>query len=317
MSKILSSSSIVDYSDDDIVSQTCKQGDMIMKQEFDKNDLMVPPWLMYPHIRRYSIGWRMGYGESYIYKFGEWFTALSQDDQKMYQQMFPTPIGWFGWYEEEIADDDNYDGSILLWNKDGGMKYSLDSLQLEYQSGKKIDYLFFWGHQPSVDGSISKTCLSQWWKSDFYIDIDKYCCMEQYMMAEKARLFNDDEILTKIMKSNDPKQIKELGRKVRNFTEDEWEKKRYSIILNGNFAKFLQNEDLKQFLLGTKNKVIVEASPYDKIWGIGMALEDKDINNFLIWKGQNLLGFALMEVRDEINRVCQNESKLNIREMHE
>ncbi len=128
------------------------------------------------------------------------------------------------------------------------MKYSIESLQKDFSVGKKINDLFFWGHQPSADGSITKTCLSQWWKSDFTIDTNNYCCMEQYMIAEKARLFDDKEILEEIMKSKQPKQIKELGRKVRNFEEEVWKKKRYSIILNGNYAKFLQNKELRQLL---------------------------------------------------------------------
>lgn len=190
--------------------------------------------------------------------------------------------------------------SVNLLDKERKMKYSLDSLQKDFQKGKRIKYLFFWGHQPSKDGSIIKTCLSQWWKADFTIDTDTYCCMEQYMMAEKARLFKDNEALGKIMKSNHPKQMKDLGRKVKNFDEDLWIKKRYSIILNGNYAKFIQNEDLREFLIKTKDRVLVEASPYDKIWGIGMAVDDQNIENPLFWKGSNLLGFALMEVRDEL-----------------
>lgn len=120
------------------------------------------------------------------------------------------------------------------------------------------------------------------------------------MMAEKARLFKDEEILEQILKNEDPKQIKQLGRKVRNFDEKVWKSKRYSIILNGNYAKFVQNEGLRRFLIETKNNVIVEASPYDNIWGIGIAADDKRIEDPLEWKGLNLLGFALMEVRDEI-----------------
>lgn len=137
------------------------------------------------------------------------------------------------------------------------------------------------------------------------------------MMAEKARLFKDEEILKEILQSKHPKQIKELGRKVRNFDEEVWKKKRYSIILNGNYAKFLQNEGQRQFLIGTKNRVLVEASPYDKIWGIGMAADDENIENPLEWKGLNLLGFALMEVRDELIRVCANYDKLDLQGLQE
>jgi ribA/ribD-fused uncharacterized protein len=158
--------------------------------------------------------------------------------------------------------------------------------------------------------------LSQWWKADFDDEMHTYCCMEQYMMAEKAKLFDDEEMLAQILASDNPKEIKELGRKVRGFDGDKWARKRYSIVLNGNFAKFLQNEELMQFLLQTGDKILVEASPYDNIWGIGMSADDEKIDNPLEWRGQNLLGFALMEVRDELNRICPNYGTLNLQELH-
>jgi ribA/ribD-fused uncharacterized protein len=213
-------------------------------------------------------------------------------------------------------DRDIYDGNMLLWKKAEEIGYSLDKLKKDLQKGRRIKYLFFWGHQQSNDRSITKTCLSQWWKADFTINIDTYCCMEQYMMAEKARLFEDDETLEKIMKSKHPKQIKDLGRQVKNFYENLWSKSRYLIILNGNYAKFIQNEELRKFLIGTKDRVLVEASPYYKIWGIGMSADD-NVENPLSWKGLNLLGFALMEVRDELMKVCQNYDKLNLVKLHE
>ncbi|WP_409342875.1 NADAR family protein [Paenibacillus sp. MBLB4367] len=284
---------------------------------YDIENPMAPPWLMYPHISRYSIGWRMGYGEHYVMHFGKWFSALTPEERDTFRHMFPAPKGWLGWYEEEYADEDCYDeDGDLLWHADGKPAYSLEWVQDNFRKGSKDEYLFFWGHQPSPDGAIAKTCLSQWWKAEFDIEIDTYCCMEQFMMAEKARLFGDGEMLENILKSDNPKEIKELGRSVSGFHEDQWASKRYAVVLNGNFAKFFQNEPLMQFLLQTGDKVLVEASPYDTIWGIGMSADDKDINNPFEWKGQNLLGFALMEVRDELDRICQHYSKLKLQELH-
>jgi ribA/ribD-fused uncharacterized protein len=178
--------------------------------------------------------------------------------------------------------------------------YTLEKLQEEYKSGKEINYIFFWGHTPSNDGRISSTCLSQWWISKFTVDNIEYCCMEQYMMAQKARLFHDPDTLNKIMNCNEPKRIKELGRQVKNFSDSVWEKERYSIIVNGNYEKFTQISALKKYLIQTQGSVLVEASPYDKIWGIGMRSDELNVKNPLLWRGQNLLGFALMEVRNEI-----------------
>lgn len=288
-----------------------------MRSNYNINNLMAPPWLMYPNISRYSIGWRMGYGENYMVDFADWYSGLNIDEQRQFQEMFPEPKGWLGWYEEEYTDRDIYNENVLFWNKDGEMKYSRERIENDSQNRKKKKFIFFWGHQPSKDGTITKTSFSQWWRSSFSINIDTYCCMEQYMMAEKARLFKDVETLEKIMRSNNPKEIKVLGRQVRNFDENIWKKNRYSIILNGNYAKFMQNEDLRLFLISTKDSILVEASPYDKIWGIGMSANNENIENPLLWRGLNLLGFALMEVRDELIRVCQNYDKLNMIKLHE
>ncbi|WP_113675601.1 NADAR family protein [Vallitalea guaymasensis] len=285
-----------------------------MEQTYSLNNLMPPLWLMYPHISRYSIGWRMGYGEDYAYNFCQWYTSLSDIEQNKYENMFPEPKGWLGWYND--THEDVYDNNILLWNKDCKLKYNLQRIQKDFSKGKKLKYIFFWGHQPSTDGKIIKSCMSQWWKSSFAIETDTYCCMEQYMMAEKARLFNDHKILDKILNNQNPKQVKELGRQVRGFDNTKWEKYSPSIILNGNLAKFLQDENLKQFLMETKDKILVEASPYDKIWGIGLSADHDNANNPVLWKGQNLLGFALMEVRDELIKICENENIIDYEKLH-
>lgn len=108
------------------------------------------------------------------------------------------------------------------------------------------------------------------------------------------------------MNCREPKEIKALGRKVRGFDESVWNKVKYSIVLNGNFRKFTQNPKLREFLLSTGENILVEASPYDAIWGIRMSANNENAQNPMKWKGQNLLGFALMEVRDEIRRVWEN-----------
>lgn len=175
------------------------------------------------------------------------------------------------------------------------MKYTIDKL-LEKQN----DFLFFWGHQPSKDGTITKTCFSQWWMSSFKVDEIEYKSAEHFMMAKKAALFGDFEIRNQIIKANSPADVKKLGREVKNYNDAIWLESRYEIVKTGNFYKFSQNPELKKFLLSTDEKVLVEASPVDAIWGIGLASDHKNANNPKEWKGLNLLGFALMEVRDEL-----------------
>ena len=158
------------------------------------------------------------------------------------------------------------------------------------------DFIFFWGNRKS--SKITRTCFSQWYDRGFVIDGIQYKCAEQYMMAQKARVFGDDEIFELILKSDDPKDIKALGRKVKGFNSDLWNENKFRIVLEGNYAKFSQNEDLRDFLMSTNDKILVEASPYDKIWGIGMRESEDGVNNPKNWKGTNLLGFAIMQVRD-------------------
>ena len=125
-------------------------------------------------------------------------------------------------------------------------------------------------------------------------------------MVAKARIFKDEEVKKEIMNTSDPKLMKALGRKVRNFDPQVWDKAKYSIVLNGNYYKFTQNKEMMDFLLSTGDKILVEASPMDTIWGIGFGKENEKVKNVAMWRGQNLLGFALMEVRDEIRKVYQN-----------
>lgn len=175
------------------------------------------------------------------------------------------------------------------------MKYKLDNIPIN------AEFLFFWGHRPSKDGKIIKSCFSQWWPCTFEEGGQEYYSAEQYMMAKKALLFQDSEIEKLIIETRDPKECKKLGRKVKNFDETKWDEEKYQIVKQANTLKFSQSDDLKAFLLSTKSQVIVEASPYDRIWGIGMTQDNPKATDPNSWKGENLLGFALMEVRDILN----------------
>ena len=177
------------------------------------------------------------------------------------------------------------------------MKFDKDSLNDNYT---EEDFCFFWGHTPSKDGSITETCLSQWWLCSFMENQIIFCCAEQYMMYKKALLFDDYEYAQKIISCKNPKKIKEYGRLVKNFDENKWDEEKYNIVLKGNILKFSQNGELYHYLVGTNSKILVEASPYDRVWGIGMR---KNAEGVLVpdnWKGQNMLGFALMDTRERL-----------------
>lgn len=177
---------------------------------------------------------------------------------------------------------------------------SMDTLLEMYRQGTPIKYVFFWGHRPESDGRITESCLSQWWNCSFQVKNRTYHTAEQYMMAQKALLFKDEKIFKRIMEADHPGEYKRLGREIVNFSDKIWKQHRMRIVVEGNCAKFSQNPELKAYLLSTKDRVLVEASPHDRIWGIGMSKSNPQIENPTAWKGLNCLGFALMQTRDLI-----------------
>lgn len=158
--------------------------------------------------------------------------------------------------------------------------------------------VYFWGHRSSQKGAVTKACLSQWWPSEFYVENHLYVSAEHWMMAEKASLFGDENILSKILSTRKPGAAKALGRQIEKFDQSVWDNHKYHIVVMGSYHKFSQDNELKGFLVGTGTRVLIEASPVDKVWGIGLAEADPHVGNPLKWKGENLLGFALMSARD-------------------
>lgn len=150
-------------------------------------------------------------------------------------------------------------------------------------------YVFFWGEHPS-----------QWFPCNFVVDGITYCSTEQYMMHQKALTFGDTEIANEIMITPHPADQKKLGKKVKNFDRTVWDKVCLGIVYKGNLAKYSQNEDLKKELLSTGDRIFVEASPEDYIWGVQLHENDLLVVDPINWKGQNLLGFALTLVKQEL-----------------
>lgn len=155
--------------------------------------------------------------------------------------------------------------------------------------------ILFW----SVNGSYGY--FSNWFRCNITDKNGiKYTSTEQYFMYQKAILFNDLEVAEKILKESNQAKIKALGREVKNFVSSVWDDNKYRIMVDANRYKFSQSPDLKDLLLATRDSELVEASPYDKIWGIGLSPSDIKALDKISWRGQNLLGKALMEVRSEL-----------------
>lgn len=158
-------------------------------------------------------------------------------------------------------------------------------------------YVFFWGSE-----------FSNWYESSLIYEGIAFLNSEQAFMWKKAMYFNDIESAFKIAHTPGPASAKRLGRKVKNFNSEVWLKVGYDVMVEVNFAKFSQKPLLKNVLLSTGDKIIVEASPDDVIWGIGLYWEDDKVLDESKWRGQNLLGKALMEVRT-ILREVENKIK--------
>jgi ribA/ribD-fused uncharacterized protein len=162
-------------------------------------------------------------------------------------------------------------------------------------------YLYFW--KPTESYGF----LGNWYYSPFVKDEIPFINNEQYFMWAKQQLFDPTNVALekKILETNSPKIMKDLGRLVRNFNQKEWDSQKYDIMKNGLIEKFSQNSELKILLLNTLNSILVEASPYDKIWGIGLTA--KDAMTHKPWKGENLLGKALMDVRTIFQNIASHE----------
>jgi len=174
---------------------------------------------------------------------------------------------------------------------------SVRELTASIGAGGKFKYLYFWRH---TGNGVGSHCLSQWYPSEFQENKLRFKSAEHYMMYRKAQLFSDDKASALILAADNPGEVQALGRKIANFEEAKWESSRFDIVVKGNLLKFGSNPELLEYFLNTNPRILVEASPRDRIWGIGMDATTTQASNPFKWRGQNLLGFALMEARERL-----------------
>lgn len=178
---------------------------------------------------------------------------------------------------------------------------SVEELKEALAAGGSARFTFFWGQRPRTPGVLDQACLSQWFPATFSTRGETFHSAEQYMMWRKAQLFSDEQKAAQILSARSPKHVKALGRQVAPFDETTWTEHRWDIVVDASMAKFSGRRDLKEYLIGTRDHVLAEASPYDGIWGIGLAAGSPDAGQPDRWPGLNLLGFALMEARDRLD----------------
>ncbi|MGC3946558.1 MAG: NADAR family protein [Chryseolinea sp.] len=178
------------------------------------------------------------------------------------------------------------------------MKYDLAWLKRQYDGGDRPEFLFFADGPIDPGEKSSLAILTQWFPSPFQVNSDQYHHAAHWMMVQKARLFGDrtaeKELL--VLRGND--EIGTRGKQIAGFDQRHWDHHRYSIVVQGNLHKFTQHQSLRAYISSTHPLVLTEANPEDKIWGIGMNADAPGVTNPHHWRGLNLLGFALMEVRD-------------------
>lgn len=177
------------------------------------------------------------------------------------------------------------------------LTHTIKTVRKRFTDGEKLSFLFFYSN---------KDIYSNWYPAKFTIDNIQFANSEQAMMYYKAVLFQDSRICSLLKKEKNPATCKRLGRAIEGFNESKWQNCRCKIMTKVLYNKFSQNPKLKEQLLATDDKILVEASPYDTIWGIGLDKNDNRTLNPNYWKGLNLLGFCLMEVRE----MLKNEEKV-------
>jgi len=169
-------------------------------------------------------------------------------------------------------------------------------LDLQAQ-GAELGFLPFWSHHPERPGEVDESCLSLWYSLPFLADQMVYPTAEHWLMAQKARRFGDAQRLGMILEARSASEAHQLGKSMPLTDPRAWEAQRFDLAVAGNLIKFGQHPHLRAYLLATDPYILVQASPVDPVWGAGLKADHPDLPHPDRWPGQNLLGFALMEVR--------------------
>lgn len=211
-----------------------------------------------------------------------------------------------GHAEQEIGADEFERAWRLAGSADAprGVHDLLDGMKQD----RRYRFLTFWGHTPRQEGVVDASCFSQWYPAPFVVDGITYPTAEHWMMAGKAKLFGDEAALRAVLEAPHPGAAKAVGRTVREFDEDVWRRHRFELVVDGSIHKFTAHPGLQEFLLATRSRVLVEASPVDPVWGIGLSANDDAATDPARWAGSNLLGFALMAAREHLTQLVAGHS---------
>ena len=261
--------------------------------------LLPPLWIKYPSLTKNSPVWNEDGPEEYMNEFAAWKSSLSDEARKAYDVFFPEPVCWND-DEQHTVTEGNL--TIFKWNDSGE--------PLPVNPEEHRPFIFF-ENIPEREKIVTKNCFSNWYLDSFRVNGRTYSCVEQFMMEKKALLFGDPGSAELIMQESDPANIKKIGRGIKNFDDEKWNRFKSRIVLTACWFKFAGSPDLREYILSTGNSLPVEMNPGDKIWGSSLAIDDPDRDDPAKWPGSNLLGTILVNVRDELRRVRKNTGYLD------
>lgn len=278
-------------------------------QMMEEKSLMLPLWLAFPGECQYSMCWRMGAGEGYADDFRQWFHQFSPEDKAVYRELFPTPIGWYGWWNEIPEDLDKFEedptfyskGDLFTgyWEPTGSTRYNMQWLREQLQEDPHLELSF-----PFTD-QASRTLASGWARVPFDAPAeevaDRFETVLDYVLRCKALFFDEKELNRLInIVYYEPERWDELKEKIHLFTNEEWQRILPGLLSLGFYYQISQYDQLVQITLASEDDVIVVQDDKDHLLGCSISDDRKTI------EGENLLGFALMNARTEIRKIFQN-----------
>lgn len=177
-------------------------------------------------------------------------------------------------------------------------QYSVNNL-LSMEDIELAAYVFF---AEAEQGEINASCMNMKYIAPFDVGEDHYVSAEHYYLAEKAKIAGDFKSRELIKKATEPAEFRMLEREIENLNPVTWDEVKYAIALVGNYHKFWNNMALKKYLMTTEQKILAYTDSEDLIWGTGLDIDHEDAEDPSKWPGQNLLGFAIMELRDHLRK---------------
>ena len=277
--------------------------------------LMPPPFLEFPTYGRYCMGWRMGAGESYVMKFGAWLDRFCEADQKIYKNHFPSPITLFDYWNDDLEQMDfpeEYEHGELFsyrWSLTGSTKYNMEWLRKTVSTEEPLRFRFFENGVPYGKKTVDP--CSVWARSSFtppcFPEQETMYCAADYLIYCKALFTGRSALIMNAWERlGSPDGIRETAKKLAPYTDDEWKRIFPDILALSQYFKFSENTDFRKFLLSCKEDIFFCIDTEDPILGCQIVTNAATGEQEII--GENLLGFAIMNARDEIRKVYGNLS---------